>query len=197
MSGQVYFPNADAPAGMRRLKDNLSRQLHADGNPWDDGPLPDLTSGVMWTSTGLLGALVLLLPASNGTHVEIALVMAGFAVAWGAFSLWMASHGRGMTVGWRALVTATTMPIVALSLLATGGATSFLQPVMIFTVLFIAYFFPPRLAWPLNVLFIYTFATPLFYDGRAVQVVYPARVAMFALAVAGATAPIHYLKGRL
>jgi diguanylate cyclase (GGDEF)-like protein len=182
---------------MRRLKDNLSRQLHADGNPWDDGPLPDLTSGVMWTSTGLLGALVLLLPASNGTHVEIALVMAGFAVAWGAFSLWMASHGRGMTVGWRALVTATTMPIVALSLWATGGATSFLQPVMIFTALFISYFFPPRLAWPLNVLFVYAFATPLFYDDRVMEVGYPARLAMFALATAGATVAIHYLKGRL
>ena len=29
------------PTGMGSLKDSLSRQLHADGNPWDDGPLPD------------------------------------------------------------------------------------------------------------------------------------------------------------
>src|SRR5215217_1388650 len=185
------------PAGMRGLKDSLSRQLHADGNPWDDGPLPDLTSGVMWSATGLLGAAVLLLPAPNGTHVEIALIMAAFAVGWGLFSLWMASRGRGMTVGWRALVTATTMPIVAVSLWATGGATSFLQPVMIFTALFISYFFPPRLAWPLNVLFVYAFATPLFYDDRVMEVGYPARLAMFALATAGATVAIHYLKGRL
>ncbi len=120
-----------------------------------------------------------------------------FAIGWGLFSLWMASRGRGMTVGWRALVTATTMPIVALSLWATGGATSFLQPVMIFTALFISYFFPPRLAWPLNVLFVYAFATPLFYDDRVIEVGYPARLAMFALATAGATVAIHYLKGRL
>src|SRR3954470_12105526 len=85
------------PAGMGSLKESLSRQLHADGNPWDDGPLPDLTSGVMWTATGLLGGLVLLLPASNETHVEIALAMAAFAVGWGGFSLWMASRGRGLT----------------------------------------------------------------------------------------------------
>ncbi|HKP21169.1 MAG TPA: hypothetical protein VJT68_06605, partial [Thermoleophilaceae bacterium] len=107
---------------MGRLKENLNRQLHADGNPWDDGPLPDLTSGVMWTATGLLGAAVLVLPRSNETHIEIALIMAAFAVGWGLFSLWMAARGRGMTVGWRALVTATTMPIVAVSLWATGGA---------------------------------------------------------------------------
>ena len=182
---------------MGSLKDSLNRQLHADGNPWDDGPLPDLTSGVMWAATGVLGASVMALPGTDRTHIEIALFMAAFAIGWGLFSLWMASRGRGMTVGWRALVTATTLPIVALSLWATGGATSFLQPVMIFTVLFIAYFFPPRLAWPLNVLFIYTFATPLFYDDRALEVGYPARLVMFALAVTGATVAIHYLKGRL
>jgi diguanylate cyclase (GGDEF)-like protein len=182
---------------MRAMKDSLSRQLHADGNPWDDGPLPDLTSGLMWTATGLLGAAALALPGDHRAHTAVALLLAAFAVGWGLLSLWMASRGRGMTVGWRALVTATTMPIVALSLWATGGATSFLQPVMIFTALFISYFFPPRLAWPLNVLFIYAFATPLFYDDRALAVGYPARVAMFALATAGATVAIHYLKGRL
>jgi diguanylate cyclase (GGDEF)-like protein len=184
-------------ARMRLLEDSLGYEAHADGNPWDDGPLPDLTSGVMWAATGLLGAGVLVLPGTDHSHIVIALCMAGFAVAWGIFSLWMASRGRSMSVGWRALVTATTLPIVALSLWATGGATSFLQPVMIFTVLFISYFFPPRLAWPLNVLFVYTFATPLFYDDSALDVGYPARLVMFALAVTGATIAIHYLKGRL
>jgi diguanylate cyclase (GGDEF)-like protein len=182
---------------MRRLKDSLSRHRHEDGDPWDEGPLPDLTSGMMWTATGVLGAAVLALPGSDRDHIEIALVMAGFAIGWGLFSLWMASRGRGMTVGYRALVTAATMPVVAFSLWATGGATSFIQPVMIFTALFISYFFPPRLAWPLNVLFIYAYATPLLYDNQALEVAYPARLVMFALATAGATVAIHYLKGRL
>src|SRR5919107_179973 len=156
---------------MRRLRDSLSRPQHANGDPWDDGPLPDLTSGIMWSATGLLGAVVL----------------------W----LWLASHGRGMRVGARALVTASTMPAVALSLWATGGANSFIQPVMIFTALFISYFFPPKLAWPLMALFVYAYATPLFYDDRAVELGYPARLAMFALAVAGAMVAIQFLKGRL
>jgi diguanylate cyclase (GGDEF)-like protein len=151
----------------------------------------------MWTATGVLGAAVLALPGSNRDHILIALLMAGFAVGWGLCSLWMASRGGGMSVGFRALVTATTMPVVAFSLWATGGATSFIQPVMIFTALFISYFFPPRLAWPLNVLFVYAYATPLIYDDRALEVGYPARLVMFALAVAGATVAIHYLKGRL
>jgi diguanylate cyclase (GGDEF)-like protein len=182
---------------MRSLKDSLKRPQQADGDPWDDGPLPDLTSGVMWTATGVLGAVVLALPGSHGDHIVLALALAGFAMGWGLFSLFMASRGGGMSIGVRALVTATTMPVVALSLWATGGATSFLQPVMIFTALFISYFFPPRLAWPLNVLFVYSFATPLFYDEQSLEVGYPARLVMFALAVAGATVAIQFLKNRL
>jgi diguanylate cyclase (GGDEF)-like protein len=68
---------------------------------------------------------------------------------------------------------------------------------MIFTALFISYFFPPKLAWPLMGLFTYAFATPLFYDDRAIDVGYPARLAMFALAVTGTMLAIQFLKGRL
>ena len=68
---------------------------------------------------------------------------------------------------------------------------------MIFTALFISYFFPPRLAWPLNLLFVYAYATPLAYDADAIELGYPARLVMFAVAVAGATIAIQFLKGRL
>jgi diguanylate cyclase (GGDEF)-like protein len=182
---------------MLGLRESLSRPQHTDGNPWDDGPLPDLTSGIMWTATGLMGAAVLWLPGSDREHTAFALGLAAFGVAWGLFSMFLAARGHGMTVRLRALVTATTMPIVAFALFATGGATSFIQPVMIFTALFIAYFFPPRLAWPLMALFVYAYATPLFYDERALALGYPARLAMFALAGAGTTVAIQFLKGRL
>jgi len=180
------------------LRESLSRPLHADGNPWDDGPLPDFTSGLMWTATGIFGMAVLALPGSERGHIAWALSLGLFAVAWGLVSIVMAARGRGMALGLRALVTASTMPLVALSLWATGGATSFIQPVMIFTALFIAYFFPPRMAWPLMALFVYAFATPLFYDNtRALDVGYPARLVMFGLAVAGTTVAVQFLKGRL
>jgi diguanylate cyclase (GGDEF)-like protein len=182
---------------MRGIRKRVSEHRHEDGDVFDDGPLPDLTSGVMWTATGLLGGIVLALPGSARDHMVFALALGGFAVAWGLFSLYLASRGGGMSVSQRALVTACTMPVVALSLWATGGATSFLHPVMIFTTLFLAYFFPPKLGWPLNALFVYAYATPLFYDDRAIAVGYPAQLVMFALAVAGATIAIQFLKGRL
>jgi len=171
---------------MLGLRESLSRPLHADGNLWDDGPLPDFTSGLMWTVTGLFGGVALMLPGSDRSHVTLALALGFFSIAWGLVSLGMAARGRGMSIELRALVTAAMMPIVALSLWATGGSTSFIQPVMIFTALFISYFFPPRLAWPLMALFGYAYATPMFYDDRALEVGYPARLLMFVLAVGGA-----------
>jgi diguanylate cyclase (GGDEF)-like protein len=183
---------------MRGLRESLSHQLHADGNMWDDGPLPDFTSGLMWTATGAFAMAVLALPGSDRDHIVLALALGTFAVVWGLISIGMAARGHGMSLGLRALITAATMPLVALSLFATGGATSFIQPVMIFTALFISYFFPPRLAWPLMALFVYAYATPLFYDNaRALDVGYPARLVMFALAVAGTTVAVQFLKGRL
>jgi diguanylate cyclase (GGDEF)-like protein len=69
--------------------------------------------------------------------------------------------------------------------------------VLLFTALFIAYFFPPRLAWPLVALFCAVFFSPLLYDPQAVQLGYPARGVLFLVAVAGQAVTVHYLKHRL
>jgi diguanylate cyclase (GGDEF)-like protein len=90
-----------------------------------------------------------------------------------------------MSIGPRAIVTACTAPIVGAAIWASGGASSFLQPLLFFTVLFIAYFFPARLAWPLVALFAFVYATPLFYDPAAVDEVYPARTLGFVVAMVG------------
>jgi diguanylate cyclase (GGDEF)-like protein len=162
-----------------------------------EGPLPDLTSGLMWIATGTGGLLVLMLPGTQRSHLGAELVLGAFAIAWGAFSLYLGVRERTMSIQLRAVVTAAMMPVVALALWATGGAGSFLQPVLLFTALFIAYFFPPRLAWPLVAVFVFAFSTPLFYDGGAEHRGYPARVAVFALAVAGEALAMQFLKRRL
>ncbi|HEY1594305.1 MAG TPA: GGDEF domain-containing protein [Thermoleophilaceae bacterium] len=151
----------------------------------------------MWVTTGVGGLLMLLLPGNHGVHLRVGLALGGFAIAWGLFSLYLWQTKKTMSVQLRAVVTAAMMPVVALALWATGGAASFLQPALLFTALFVSYFFPPRLAWPLIGLFVFTFATPLFYDGSAMEQGYAARTACFALAVAGEALVMRFLKHRL
>jgi diguanylate cyclase (GGDEF)-like protein len=159
--------------------------------------LADLTSGVMWLATAVIGLAVLVMPGTVRTHLGWALALAAFAASWGGISFWLGLRSNTMSIARRAAVTAAMMPIVALSLWATGGVNSFLQPVLLFTALFLAYFFPPRLGWPLVVLFVCAYASPLIYDHAAVSSAYPARVVTFAAAVAGEMLVMHFLKGRL
>ena len=166
-------------------------------DPRHDGPLADLTSGVMWLATATVGLAVLALPGTSRTHLGWSVALAGFAAAWGGISLWLGVRSKTMPIGRRAAVTAAMMPIVALALWATGGVNSDLQPVLLFTALFLAYFFPPGLGWPLVALFVGAYASPLIYDRASLASAYPARVITFALAVAGEMIAMQFLKRRL
>jgi diguanylate cyclase (GGDEF)-like protein len=178
---------------MRLHANSPARVDHAHG----DGRLPDLTSGVMWLSTALFALIAVALPGSARTHLAWALALAAFAMAWGGFSVWLGVTGRTMSIELRALVTALMMPVVGAALWATGGVNSFIQPVLLLTILFVAYFFPPGLAWPLVVLFVAAYASPFLYDHAAVHNGYPGRVLMFAVAVTCATSAMGILKRRL
>jgi diguanylate cyclase (GGDEF)-like protein len=169
-------------------------QRLADEDPRDEGPLADLTSGALWTVAGIVGTLALLLPGADRDHLPWALGIAALATGWGLVSLVLWRRRLTMSIGRRAAVTAGTLPLVALALWATGGSDSFVEPFMLFTALFLAYFFPPRLGWPLTALFVATFASPLAYEPAAGQ---PSRVLAFAASVAGMNVAIHLLKRRL
>ena len=182
---------------MSRLRPTIDRPLHGDGDPYDDGPLPDLTSGLMWIATGLMGLAVQLLPGTTHDHEAWVLGLCGFALLWGAFSVLAGLRHWTMGLRPRAAVTAVTLLVVVLALWATGGATSYLLPVLLFTALFIGWFFPPRLAWPLVAVFLAVYASPLLYDAGAIDTSFPARAVAFSVAVIGQTFAMQYLKLRL
>jgi len=182
---------------MARLRPTLDRPLHRDGDPYDDGPLPDLLSGLMWIATGLMGLAVQAFPGTDHDHEAWVLGLCAFAIAWGTFSVLAGLRRWTMKLHLRAVVTAVMLMVVVLALWATGGATSYLLPVLLFTALFIGWFFPPRLAWPLVVLFLAAYASPLLYDPDAMDTSFPARVFAFSVAVIGQTIAMQFLKLRL
>jgi diguanylate cyclase (GGDEF)-like protein len=174
-----------------------ARQYPIDEDPRDEGRLADLVSAGMWTTAGVVGAAMFVLPGSPHEHVAAGLGIAGLAVGWGLISLLLYLTGWTMPIARRAIVTAGTAPVVIAAIWASGGASSFLLPMLIFTALFVAYFFPARLAWPLVALFALVYATPLVYDPSALDVTYPARSVAFAVALAGTTYVMQALKRRL
>jgi diguanylate cyclase (GGDEF)-like protein len=170
---------------------------HRIDDPRDEGPLADLTSAGMWTTAGLIGASMYLLPGSPHEHLGWGLLVAAAAILWGATSLLLWRKRWTMSLATRAVVTMGTAPVVATAIWASGGASSFIQPLLLFTALFISYFFPPRMAWPLMALFAFVYSTPLLYDDNAMAENFPAHAAGYMVALAGATVVMQVLKRRL
>jgi diguanylate cyclase (GGDEF)-like protein len=180
---------------MRSLRAAIRRSLPSESEPYEDGPLPDLISGAMWLATGSVGLAVQALPGvAENSELPWVWVLGTFAIVWGLTSVMLGLRGRVMPIGQRAVVTAAMMPVVAVALWATGGATSYLQPVLLFTVLFAAWFFPPRPTAVLIGLLVLTHATPLLYDSGALTIGYAARTVIFTVTVTGLTVSMLTLK---
>jgi diguanylate cyclase (GGDEF)-like protein len=79
----------------------------------------------------------------------------------------------------------------------SGGVDSYLGPILVLPTLYVAYFFPARMAWPLAVIEIATYFTPVLYSGSSDTDLLVGRTVMYAAAYAGLVATIQYLKSHL
>src|SRR3954453_665551 len=88
-------------------------------------------------------------------------------------------------------------PLIALGLWVSGGVDSYLGPILVLPTLYVAYFFPPRYAWPLAVIEIATYCSPFLYSATDHPHLLLGRAVMYAAAYAGLVATIQYLKSHL
>ncbi|HEY4276961.1 MAG TPA: GGDEF domain-containing protein [Conexibacter sp.] len=157
----------------------------------------NVAAGAMWIASALGGVGAMALPGTPHKHVILLIGLAAGSLVWGGMLLSMRFPRPGTPLVARATLTAVLIAVVGVALWATGGADSALQPIALFVVLHVAYFFPPRMAWPLLVLLIAAYAAPLLYDGRAVAAAYPARTLLFAVTAVATYAIMRMLKRRL
>ena len=126
-------------------------------------------SGVLWTVAALVGIGGAFLPGA--VHVGI-----GWIVALGVGVL---IYGIGSVTGlipWQnasmnalAIGMAVTVPIVGVAIYITGGALSYVEPFLVCSLLYAAFFFPARWAWPLSIELVLVAGAPLLYDGNAID----------------------------
>jgi diguanylate cyclase (GGDEF)-like protein len=126
-------------------------------------------SGVLWILASFITVASCYLPGAQ--HVAIGWV---FALS-GLFFL----YGLASALGWLRWDRASmktlgigmvlTIPVIGLGIFLTGGAMSFVQPMLVTTLLYAAFFFPARWAWPLSIELILIAGTPLVYDGNAIE----------------------------
>jgi diguanylate cyclase (GGDEF)-like protein len=184
----------EATKALRRL---LRQDALAVDDPRDEATLMNVTAGILWIIAAAAGFVGLALPGTDHEHLAIAIPLFAAVIVFGVLEILLIYPRPTATLTQHAIVTASTMPVMALGLWVTGGANSYLLPLCVFPMLHVAYFFPLRLAWPQGVLLIGAFASPVLYDDVAVDAGYPARIATFAVAMATLMLAMQLLKGRL
>jgi diguanylate cyclase (GGDEF)-like protein len=126
-------------------------------------------SGVLWLLASFITVGSCYLPGAQHVPMEWVFALSaviflyGLAGALGRLRWDRASMkvlGIGMVL---------TIPVIGLGIFLTGGAMSFVQPMLVTTLLYAAFFFPTRWAWPLSIELILIAGTPLIYDGNAIE----------------------------
>ena len=90
-----------------------------------------------------------------------------------------------------------TIPVVGLAIYLTGGSLSYIEPLLVCSLLYAAFFFPARWAWPLSIELVAVAGAPLLYDPDAIDNAFLPRYAALAVGFLAATWVMVGLKRRL
>jgi diguanylate cyclase (GGDEF)-like protein len=154
-------------------------------------------SGALWIVAALAGAGAAFLPGAIHAGLPWVLGVSALVFLYGVGSVtgviaWQRASMNALAVGM-----VVTIPVVGLALYLTGGSLSYIEPFLVCSLLYAAFFFPPRWAWPLSIELIAVAGTPLLYDGNAVDNAFVPRYAALVAGFLAATWVMVGLKRRL
>jgi diguanylate cyclase (GGDEF)-like protein len=129
-------------------------------------------SGGLWMVAALVGAVGAFLPGAVHEGLPWVLGMSALVFLYGLGSVsgyipWQRASMNALALGM-----VVTIPVVGLALYLTGGSLSYIEPLLVCSLLYAAFFFPARWAWPLSIELILAIGTPLLYDGQATENAY-------------------------
>jgi diguanylate cyclase (GGDEF)-like protein len=154
-------------------------------------------SGCLWIAAALVGAGATLLPGAEHEGMGWVLGVATLVFLYGVASVtavlsWQRASINGIAIGM-----VLTIPVVGVALFLTGGSLSYVEPLFVCLLLYAAFFFPSRWAWPLSIELILVAGTPLLYDEQAIENAFLPRYLAFIVAYLAATWVMVGLKRRL
>jgi diguanylate cyclase (GGDEF)-like protein len=168
-------------------------------NSAPDHEIAEMTrvAGGMWALGAAVGASCAFLPGTERGPTLPLLALSVVVFIYGIGQLSGLIPWRTASIGAHAVGTMLTAPIVGAAVYMSGGSLSYMGPFLFCFILFIAFFFPARWAWPLSIEMILVAGTPLIYDGDAIDNAFLPRYVALAAAFVAITAVMLQLKQRL
>jgi diguanylate cyclase (GGDEF)-like protein len=155
-------------------------------------------SGLLWLAAAAVAIVCRFIPGAPTDHDALFCGLAAFTVVYSAACVSGLIPWERVSMAGHALAILVLQPLVVAALWLTGGADAYLGPMLVLPMLYVAYFFPARYAWPLAVVEIVTYASPLVTSSSSgPQHLLIHRAIAYAVAYAGLVATIQFLKRRL
>ena len=153
-------------------------------------------SGWLWIVGALVGIAGTFLPGADHVDPFWVLVLSGLVLAYGVGSVTGAIPWHKASMRALALGMVVTVPVVGLAIYMTGGSVSYVEPLLVCSLLYAALFFPARWAWPLTIELVLVASAPLFYENGAANA-FPSRYLALAAVFLALTGVMVGLKRRL
>jgi len=163
----------------------------------DERALMGRTAGVLWLVAATAAGFGAVMPGAPPLRGWVFGLLEAFVLTYAVLCMrgtirWADISMRGHAIG-----TGLLLPLIGGAIWATGQSTSYLQPLVLFPLLHIAYFFPLRMSVPLTAELIAVYASPLLYDHEITRHGFPSHVLTFAVTATVLTATVRALKERL
>lgn len=154
-------------------------------------------SGCLWMVGALVGAGAAFLPGAIHEALPWVLAMSALVFLYGLGSATGFIPWRHASMNTLAIGMVVTIPVIAVAIYLSGGSLSYVEPLLVCALLYAAFFFPARWAWPLSIELLLVAGTPLLYDSDAVDNAYVPRYAALVVGYLAATWVMVGLKRRL
>ncbi len=154
-------------------------------------------SGVLWMAAALVGLGATFLPGASHVGIGWVIAMSALVFIYGLASLTGLIPWERASLNTLALGMVATIPVVGVALYATGGSLSYIEPLLVCSLLYAAFFFPASWAWPLSIELVVVAGTPLLYDNQAIENAFLPRYVALVVGFLAATWVMVGLKRRL
>lgn len=154
-------------------------------------------SGFLWMAAAVVGVVDVFVPGSDHVATPLVLLLGAFVFLYGLASVVGWIPWERASIDALALGMAATIPVAGLAIYMTGGSLSYIEPLLVCPLLYAAFFFPERWAWPLTVELIAFAGAPLIYDADAIDNAFLPRYIALAIGFLAATWVMVGLKKRL
>ena len=182
---------------MQTIPEQITQAREAFAEAPDERARMGRIFGVLWMFSAMVGIVDVFVPGAHHAAVPVVLAVGAGVFLYGLASVTGWIPWERATMNQLAIGMVLTIPVAALAIYLTGGSLSYVEPLLVCPLLYAAFFFPPRWAWPLTIELIAFAGAPLLYDADAIHNAFLPRYLSLTVGFLAATWVMVGLKKRL